>query len=60
MLEAGESLARFLEAPLVKAEFTAPAWSPARPLRWALAVVSVLWLLRRTRRSIRHDPVRSR
>ena len=56
MREAGASLARFLEAPLVKTEFTAPAWPPARPLRWALAAASVLWLLRRTRSSRRRHP----
>jgi uncharacterized protein YndB with AHSA1/START domain len=53
MLEAGEGLARFLRAPLVKAKFSGPAWSPTRPLRWALVAASVLWLLRRTGRSIR-------
>ena len=55
MLKAGQGLARYLQAPLVKAEFTAPAWPAARPLGWALAAASVLWLLLRTGRSIRHQ-----
>ena len=54
MLQAGQGLARYLKAPLIKAEFSAPGWPAARPLRWALAVMSVLWLLRRTGRAIRH------
>jgi hypothetical protein len=43
-LQAGEGLARFLQVPLVDAEFTAPAWRAARPLRWA-ALASVAGLL---------------
>ena len=53
MLEAGAGLARFLEAPLVKAEFTAPAWPTARLLRWAAVAAPVGWLLLRRGRSIR-------
>ena len=53
MLEAGQGLARFLEVPLVGAEFTAPPWAAARPLRWAALGGSVAWLLRRRGRSIR-------
>jgi uncharacterized protein YndB with AHSA1/START domain len=53
MLDAGEGLARFLAAPLVKAEFSAPAWPSVRTLRWAVLVASMVWLLGRRRRSIR-------
>jgi uncharacterized protein YndB with AHSA1/START domain len=53
MLEAGQGLARFLEVPLVGAEFTAPPWAAARPLRWAALAASVAWLLRRRGRAIR-------
>jgi len=53
MLEAGQGLARFLKAPLVKAEFTAPAWPQARPLRWAVLAASVGWLLVRRGRALR-------
>ena len=52
MLQAGEGLARFLQVPLVDAEFTAPAWRGARPLRWAaLGLVAglLLWRGRSTR-----------
>jgi uncharacterized protein YndB with AHSA1/START domain len=45
MLQAGEGLARFLQVPLVDAEFTAPAWRGARPLRWAAALALVAGLL---------------
>jgi uncharacterized protein YndB with AHSA1/START domain len=56
MLAAGDGLARFLDVPLVNAEFTAPSWRVARPLRWAVLGASVVWLLRRRRRSTRqHD-----
>ena len=53
MLEAGQGLARFLEVPLVGAEFTAPPWVAARPLPWAVLAGSVAWLVRRRGRSIR-------
>jgi carbon monoxide dehydrogenase subunit G len=53
MLQAGEGLARFLGVPLARAQFTAPPW-PARPLRWAVLGASVVWLLGRRVRSIRH------
>ena len=53
MLDAGAGLARFLEAPLVKAEFSAPAWPSARPLGWAVAAASMVWLLGRRRGSVR-------
>jgi carbon monoxide dehydrogenase subunit G len=53
LLEAGRGLARLLEVPLIKAEFNAPAWSGARRLRWAVLGASLVWLLARTRRSIR-------
>jgi hypothetical protein len=53
MLAAGDGLARFLDVPLVNAEFTAPSWRVARPLRWAVLGASVVWLLRRRRRSTR-------
>ena len=54
MLDAGAGLARFLEAPLVKAEFTAPAWPSVRTLRWAVLAASMVWLLARRRGSVRH------
>jgi carbon monoxide dehydrogenase subunit G len=44
LLEAGQGLARFLQVPLVDAEFTAPAWPAARRLRWA-ALASIAGLL---------------
>ena len=44
MLQAGEGLARFLQVPLVDAEFSAAPWRVARPLRWA-ALASVAGLL---------------
>ena len=53
LLEAGRGLARLLEVPLIKVEFDAPAWSGARRLRWAVLGASLVWLLARTRRSIR-------
>ncbi|MFL5532993.1 MAG: SRPBCC family protein [Gemmatimonadales bacterium] len=53
MLEAGQGLARHLKVPLVEAEFTAPAWPAARPLRWAVLAASVGWLLARRGRSAR-------
>jgi uncharacterized protein YndB with AHSA1/START domain len=53
MLEAGQGLARFLKVPLVGAEFTAPAWPGARPLRWAALAATLGWLLLRKGRSIR-------
>jgi uncharacterized protein YndB with AHSA1/START domain len=52
MLAAGEGLARYLQVPLVDAEFTAPAGPAARPLRWA-ALASVAGLLLWRGRSIR-------
>ena len=52
LLEAGQGLARFLQVPLVDAEFTAPAWPAARRLRWA-ALVSIAGLLLWRGRSIR-------
>jgi uncharacterized protein YndB with AHSA1/START domain len=51
MLEAGQGLARFLQVPLVDTQFTAPS-SRLRPLRWAALAASIVWLLRRRRRSI--------
>jgi carbon monoxide dehydrogenase subunit G len=54
MLQAGEGLARFLGVPLVRAEFTAPAWPGARRLRWAALATLTLWLLGRRARSSRH------
>jgi hypothetical protein len=54
MLQAGQGLARFLGAPLVNAEFTAPPWPGARRLRWAALAALLLWLLGRRVRSIRH------
>jgi carbon monoxide dehydrogenase subunit G len=54
MLEAGQGLARFLEVPLVGAEFTAPSWALTRPLRWAALATLVVWLLGRRVRSVRH------
>jgi uncharacterized protein YndB with AHSA1/START domain len=53
-LQAGEGLARHLEAPLVGAEFTAPTWPGARPLRWAALAASVGWVLVRRGRALRH------
>jgi uncharacterized protein YndB with AHSA1/START domain len=52
LLEAGQGLARFLQVPLVDAEFTAPAWPAARRLRWA-ALASIAGLLLWRGRSIR-------
>jgi len=52
MLQAGAGLAGFLQVPLVGAEFTAPRWPAARPLRWA-ALASVAGLLLWRGRSIR-------
>ena len=52
LLEAGQGLARFLQVPLVNAEFTAPAWPVARRLRWA-ALASIAGLLLWRGRSIR-------
>jgi carbon monoxide dehydrogenase subunit G len=54
LLGAGEGLARFLEVPLVRAEFTAPARPGARLLRWAVLGASLVWLLGRRARSSRH------
>jgi uncharacterized protein YndB with AHSA1/START domain len=51
MLEAGQGLARFLQVPLVDTQFTAPS-SRLRSLRWAALAASIVWLLRRRRRSI--------
>ena len=53
MLQAGQGLARFLDVPLVNAEFTAPPWSGPRRLGWAALAASVGWLLLRRGRSIR-------
>jgi uncharacterized protein YndB with AHSA1/START domain len=53
MLQAGQSLARHLGAPLVDAGFTAPAWPTARRLVWAALAASVGWLLIRTGRALR-------
>ena len=53
MLGAGDGLARFLKVRLVHAEFTAPPWPAARPLRWAVLAASVAWLLSRWGRSTR-------
>jgi uncharacterized protein YndB with AHSA1/START domain len=52
-LEAGEGLARFLKVPLVKAEFSAPAWPGARRLRWAALAAMVGWLVLRRGRFVR-------
>ena len=54
MLEAGEGLARYLQVPLVDAEFTAPAWPGGRRLGWTVLVASVGWLLVRRGRSLKH------
>jgi uncharacterized protein YndB with AHSA1/START domain len=54
MLEAGEGLARYLQVPLVDAEFTAPAWPGGRRLGWTALVASVGWLLVRRGRSLKH------
>jgi uncharacterized protein YndB with AHSA1/START domain len=54
LLEAGQGLARFLQVPLVDAEFTAPAWPAARRLRWA-ALASIAGLLLWRGRSIRQQ-----
>ena len=54
MLEAGQGLARFLEVPLVGAEFTAPRWAATRPLRWAALATLMVWLVGRRVRSVRH------
>ena len=52
MLQAGEGLARHLEAPLVDAEFTAPAWSRGRRLGWVALAAAVGWLLVRRGRAL--------
>jgi hypothetical protein len=54
MLEAGQGLARYLQVPLVDAEFTAPAWPGGRRLGWTVLVASVGWLLVRRGRSLKH------
>jgi uncharacterized protein YndB with AHSA1/START domain len=54
MLQAGEGLARFLDVPLVRAEFTSPTWPGARRLGWAALATLVIWLLGRKVRSVRH------
>jgi uncharacterized protein YndB with AHSA1/START domain len=54
MLEAGQGLARFLEVPLVGADFTAPPWTVTRPLRWAALATLVVWLVGRRLRSVWH------
>jgi uncharacterized protein YndB with AHSA1/START domain len=54
MLQAGQGLARHLQVPLVKAEFSAPSWSAARPVGWAVLGALLVWLLARKARSIRH------
>jgi uncharacterized protein YndB with AHSA1/START domain len=54
MLQAGEGLARFLDVPLVGAEFTASTRPGARRLGWAALATLVLWLLGRKVRSVRH------
>jgi uncharacterized protein YndB with AHSA1/START domain len=54
MLQAGEGLARFLDVPLVNAEFTAPPWLGRRRQRWAALATLVVWLLGRRVRSARH------
>jgi carbon monoxide dehydrogenase subunit G len=54
MLQAGEGLARFLEVPLVAAEFTTPTRPGARRLRWTALALLVVWLLGRRVRSARH------
>jgi uncharacterized protein YndB with AHSA1/START domain len=54
MVQAGEGLARFLDVPLVRAEFTAPTWPGARRLGWAALATLVIWLLGRKVRSVRH------
>jgi uncharacterized protein YndB with AHSA1/START domain len=53
MLQAGQGLARHLEAPLVDAGFTAPAWPTARRLGWATLAASIGWLLVRRGRALR-------
>jgi uncharacterized protein YndB with AHSA1/START domain len=53
MLQAGQGLARYLGVPLVKAEFSAPSWPAARPVRWAVLGALLVWLAARMRRSIR-------
>jgi hypothetical protein len=54
LLEAGQGLARFLEVPLVAAEFTAPSRPGVRWLRWAALATLLVWLLGRRVRSVRH------
>jgi hypothetical protein len=54
MLQAGQGLARHLEAPLVDAGFTAPAWPRGRRLGWAALAASVGWVLIRRSRALRH------
>src|SRR4029453_12786338 len=54
MVQAGQGLAGFLGVPLVNAEFTAPAWPGGRRLGWAALAVSLVWLVGRRVRSIRH------
>jgi uncharacterized protein YndB with AHSA1/START domain len=53
MLQAGQGLARHLEAPLVDTGFTAPAWPGGRRLGWAALAASVGWLLVRRSRALR-------
>jgi carbon monoxide dehydrogenase subunit G len=56
MLQAGDGLARFLDVPLVSAEFTAPAWPGRRRLGWAALALVAVWLVGRKIKSGRHRP----
>jgi uncharacterized protein YndB with AHSA1/START domain len=53
MLQAGQGLARHLQIPLVKAEFSAPSGLAVRPVGWAVLGALLVWLLARKARSIR-------
>jgi uncharacterized protein YndB with AHSA1/START domain len=53
MLQAGQGLARHLQVPLVKAEFSAPSGLAVRPVGWAVLGAALVWLLARKARSIR-------
>jgi carbon monoxide dehydrogenase subunit G len=53
LLQAGESLARYLGVPLVASDFTAPAGPGMRRLGWAVLAATILWLVGRRARSTR-------
>jgi hypothetical protein len=53
MLQAGQGLARHLQIPLVKTEFSAPSGLAVRPVGWAVLGAALVWLLARKAQTIR-------